>query len=381
MNILALNELVEIKIVESKEDLSRFIDFQYQLYKGDSCFVPPIKSDFRKYIKGETNCLNQSGSNIKILAIKNNAICGRLLVGINEHLNEYKGLKEGYISLFECINNSNVAKELFDFAITWLRQRDINLIKGPLSLPCGDDNRGVLIDNFKDPTLIMNTYNKNYYKELFEYYGFKKYFDVYAYKSDKETSNIERYEKLVPYAMKKHKFTLHPLDKKNINKDMKDIQKIIEKAMPDEWDDFMPPNDDEIKLIASQLVPYADPDFVLIARNEKKEPIGFNIALPDYNEVLSRLNGRLFPLGFLKFLYYRKKIKKLRFFVLFVIPEYRDKGVSSAIYFSMYSSALRKGYEFLEGSTIWEYNKTMMHDIEKYGGVIYKTYRIYKLEI
>ena len=71
----------------------------------------------------------------------------------------------------------------------------------------------------------------------------------------------------------------------------------------------------------------------------------------------------------------------IRFFVLFVIPEYRDKGVSSAIYFSMYSSALRKGYEFLEGSTIWEYNKTMMHDIERYGGVIYKTYRIYKLEI
>ena len=378
---MAYGQEIIVKVVESKDDLRKFIDFQYELYDGDCCFVPPLKGDIKKYVMGETNCLNQSGPSVKIIALKDNKVCGRSLVGINEHLNHYKGLKEGYISLFECIDNQTVANAMFDYARDWLRKREMMLLKGPLSLPCGDDNRGVLLDNFKDPTLIMNTYNKSYYKDLFQEYGFDKYFDVYAYKSDKSSSNIERYEKLVPYAMKKHKFSLHPLDKKNIDKDMKDIQTIITKAMPKEWDDFMPPNDDEIKLIASQLVPFADTDFILIARNESGEPIGFNIALPDYNEVLAKLNGKLYPFGIFKFLYYKRKIKKLRFFVLFVIPEYRDKGVSSAIYFSMYSSALKKGYEFLEGSTIWEYNKPMMHDIEKYGGVIYKTYRIYKIDI
>ncbi|MBS4026218.1 MAG: hypothetical protein KGZ96_11165 [Clostridia bacterium] len=381
MNILKIDQKIIIKKVDSREDLSKFVDFQYELYKGDTCFVPPLKSDYKKYINGHNNCLNQSGPNIKIIALRENKVCGRAIIGINEHLNEYKSFREGYISQFESINDQSVANSLFDFGKEWLISKGMTVIKGPLSLPCGDDNRGVLLDNFEDPTLIMNTYNKRYYKELFDNYGFIKYFDVYAYKSGRDNENIKRYEKLVPYAMKKHKFTLHPLNKKDINKDMKDIQTIVNKAMPTEWDDFMPPNDEEIKLIASQLVPFADPDFIYIARNEFGEPIGFNIALPDYNEVLSKLNGRLLPFGIFKFLYFKRKIKKIRFFVLFVVPEYRDKGVSSAIYFKMYTSALKKGYNFVEGSTIWEYNKSMMHDIEKYGGEIYKTYRIYKLDI
>ena len=86
-------------------------------------------------------------------------------------------------------------------------------------------------------------------------------------------------------------------------------------------------------------------------------------------------------MGIIKFLYYKRKIDRLRFFVLFVIPEYRKKGVPSAIYLKSYRASIEKGYKFAEGSTIWEYNTDMMRDIEGFGGVIYKTYRIYKKTI
>ncbi|MGM0395502.1 MAG: hypothetical protein ACQEP4_00425 [Bacillota bacterium] len=378
---MTLNDGIEVCPVRTKKELNEFVNFPYKIYKHDNGWVPPIKGDYRKYVKGEGNYLNQSGPNDKIIAIKSGKVCGRLLVGINEHLNSNKGLKDGYISLFECVNDQKVADMLLEYAEGWLLERGMEYVKGPLSIPGGDDNRGFLIDNFSDPTLIMNTYNKPYYPDLFVNYGFQKYCDVYAYKSDSANENIKRYKEMAPYAMKKYGFRVDSIDLHNIDSEMQDVKIIINKAMPPEWEDFMPPGDEEIDLIAKQLVPYADPDLLYIARSNSGEPIGFNIALPDYNEVLARMKGHLFPFGIFKYLYYRNKIKKIRFFVLFVVPEYQKKGVSSAIYWHTFKAAVEKGYDFVEGSTIWDYNEPMKRDIEKYGGIVYKTYRIYKKKI
>lgn len=370
-----------IKEVISELDMDEFVNLPFRLYTKDEPWVPPLKNDFKKYIMGKNNYLNQAGPNTRILAYDNEKVVGRLLVGINDHLNKVKGFKEGYIALFECIDDENVGSAMLEFAESWLSSRGMTLMKGPLSLPGGDDCRGFIIDNFIDKTSVMNTYNKKYYNDFFEEYGFEKYLDCYAYKSDIENNNISRYEKLVPYAMDKYHFRVDKIDLKNIDKEIKDIKTIIEKAMPKDWDDFIPPNDEELQILKKQLVPLADSDLIYIARTHDGEPIGFNISMPDYNQVLSKMSGKLFPFGIFKFLYYKRKIDRIRFFVLFVIPEYRNKGVSSAIYLKSYMAALNKGYTFVEGSTIWEYNEPMIIDIEKYGGIRYKTYRIYKKEI
>jgi len=372
------SEKVTIQTVRNRREFNQFVKFPYVLYEDDKAWVPPLVGDFKKYVKGEGNYLNQSGPNEKIIAIRDGEVCGRLLVGINEHLNNHKNLKEGYISLFECENDQETAGLMLEFAEAWLVERGMEFVKGPLSLPGGDDNRGFLIDNFTDSTLIMNTYNKPYYPEMFEEFGFEKYCDVYAYKSDSANENIKRYEKIAPFAMERYGFRVDPIDLKNIEREMKDVKRIIDRAMPSEWEDFIPPNDEEIDLIAKQLVPYADPDLIYIARTKDGEPIGFNIALPDYNEVLIRMKGHLLPFGIIKYLYYKNKIRKIRFFVLFVVPEFQKKGVSSAIYWHTFKAAVNKGYDFVEGSTIWDYNEPMKRDIEKYGGKIYKTYRLYK---
>lgn len=378
---MGISDEISLKIVESRNDLKEFVDFPYNHYKEDQCWVPPLRSDSLKYVSGVGNYLNQAGANTKILAVKKGQIVGRLLVGINEELNHFKGMREGYVSLFESIDDAMVSGEMLDFAVNWLRDMGMDLIKGPLSLPGGDDNRGFLLDNFTDPTMIMNIYNKSYYPRLFKEYGFEKYHDVYAYISDSSNENIKRYEKLVPYAMERHHFRVDKIRLKQIDSEMLDVKAVIDKAMPAGWVDFMPPNSEEIALIAKQLVPYADADLIYIARNLQGQPIGFNIALPDYNEVLSKMNGRLLPTGIFKFLYYKRKIQGLRFFVLFVIPEYRSKGVSSAIYYHIFKAAVEKGYKYVEGSTIWDYNEPMKLDIEKYGGKIYKTYRIFSKKI
>lgn len=372
---------IKIEVVENTSQEKKFIKLPWDIYKEDPCWVPPIISDFKKYIRGKNNTLTESGPSKLIIALKDNVVSGRLLVGINEHLNEAKSYKEGYLSLFECINDYEVAKAMFDFAIDWLKEEGMNKIIGPLSLPGGDDNRGLLLDNFSEPTLVMNTYNKKYYNDLFEKYEFYKYWDCYAYKYDLSNKLSDRYERVIPYAMNKFKYKVDKINLKNIKKEINDVKTIINLAMPEQWDDFIPPTDSELEIIAKQLVPLADPDFIYIARNHKNEPIGFNIALPDYNMILKKMNGKLFPFGLIKFLLNKNKMDRLRFFVLFVVPEYRSKGVTSAIYYEVYKKAIEKGYKWGEGSTVWEYNDNMMRDAVKLGAEKYKTYRIYKKDI
>jgi len=373
--------VVSIYEVKNKQQEKEFIDLPWKIYKDDPNWVPPLISEFKKTIRGENNTLKTSGPYILLLAYKDDEVCGRLCVGVNELLNHAKNYKEGYISLFESTDDYEVAKALFDYAAGWLRDKGMERIIGPLSVPDGDDNRGLLIDNFDDPPIVMNTYNMPYYRKFFEDYGFYKYWDCYAYYYDMTQETDERFYRVVEYAMKKYNFRVDKIDLKNIDNEMMDVKKIIDKAMPEEWEDFIPPNNEEIKIIAKNLVPVADPELIYIARTNNGEPIGFDIAMPDYNQALKHMNGKLFPFGFLKFLYYKRKINRARLFVLFVVPEFRKKGVAGAIYNKALEAARKKGYVSGEGSTIWEYNTIMKRDAESVGGKIYKTYRIYKKDI
>lgn len=374
--------MISIKEVNDKKTLNDFVDFIYENYEGDKNFVPPLRSDYIKYVQGVDNDLNEAGPNIKYICYDDGRVVGRLLVGVNNIINNYHGFKEGYISLFECVENYEYAEKLLDKAIEFLKSHGMTKVKGPLSLPGGEDNRGFIVDNFDAQPFIMNTYNKKYYNDFFIKYGFEKYFDCYAYKDTIENADIERYEKLVPYAMKKFDFRVDNINLSNVDKDAMDIMNVLERALPREWDDFAPPREEEIRKIVKQLVPFADSDLIFIARDNKtNEPIGFNITLPDYNQAIKKMNGKMFPFGFLKFLYYKRKINRIRFFVLFVVPEYRKKGVTSVMYLKTYLNALKKGYTELEGSTIWEYNRDMMNDVESFGAKINITYRIYQKEI
>lgn len=372
---------IHISEVKSRDQENEFIKLPWKIYKDDKFWVPPLISEFRKTVRGENNSLKEAGPYTLILAYRDGEVCGRLCIGINELLNNAKSYKEGYLSLFECVNDFNVAKAMFDYGAKWMKDRGMERMIGPLSVPDGDDNRGLLMDNFQDPPMIMNVYNPEYYNKLFEDYGFYKYWDCYAYSYDITRETNERFHRVSSYAMKKYNFKVDILNLKNIEKDMEDIKKIIELAMPEDWEDFIPPSDDEIRIIANNLVPVADPELICIARTNEGKPIGFNIALPDYNQAIKHMGGRLFPFGFLKFLYYKRKINRVRLFVLFVVPEFRKKGVAGAIYLKVLEAAKRKGYTFGEGSTIWEYNTIMQRDAESVGGKIYKTYRIYKKDL
>lgn len=372
--------MINIKEVKDKRGLKKFIALSWDIYRDEKDFVPPLKTDLLRTLLGKDNPLFMSGEHSFFIAYKDKKAVGRILVGINESLNEQKNAEDGYFSLFESIEDKEVAFAILDKASEWLKERGKKVFKGPVSPTNGDDYRGLLVEGFNGPPVLMNSYNHEYYVKFFEEYGLIKHLDLFAYYFDVNCAKMERYEKVSNYAMERYKFQIDTINLKNIDNEMKDIKSILDIAMPAEWEDLTPPTLEEVRAEGAKLKPLADEELILIARSEGR-PIAFAIALPNYNEVLKRMNGSLFPLGFLKFIYYKKKIKGFRMFVLFVIPEFRKKGVSGTMFYKYFENGVRKGYTYAEGSTIGETNRDMRADIEKTGGIRYRTYRIFKKEI
>jgi GNAT superfamily N-acetyltransferase len=380
---------VEVRPVITRKDLDVFIRLPWRLYRNDPNWVPPLLSEMWATLTGPDSWMRRVGPHQAFVAWADGVAgpgrqglrpAGRIVVGYDEQLARIKGFRHSYVTLFESVNDYAVARALFDTAAEWTRQRGLSSLRGPISPSNGDDYRGLLVDAFDLPPVMMGSYNPAFYPEFFERYGFAKEMDLYAYHYD--IKNIpDRFERLADYAMRKFHFRVDPFDLRRLEGEVRDVKDVLDRAMPQEWYDMAPPSLDEVRAMAHKLKAIAVPDFILIARATEGplagRPIGFLIGLPDYNQVLRHLNGRLFPFGFAKFLWYRRRINAGRIFVLFVTPEYRKKGVTGAMFMKCLLAAKRRGYLWGEGSTIGELNEPMRRDAEGAGGRHYKTYRIY----
>jgi GNAT superfamily N-acetyltransferase len=369
-------ELIE---VYNKKHIKDFISLPFILYKNDRFWVPPLKREIKKTL---INCLKNRQRYSAFILYKNNKAVARVFLGIDIELNNIKKTKAGYFSLFESVNDINIMKILIKHIQEWFIERDIHYLRGPVSVTGAeaDENKGLLIDSFDKFPVFMTSYNKKYYKNLFENTGFIKDYDVFAYYLDREKLFKKNTEAIIEYAKKKFHYDTYKMDFRKTEKLVKDLKYILDLAVPSEWPDLIPPDASDIKKTILDLKKYADRDILYIARDNEK-PVGFGVALPDYNQVLIHLNGSLNVFSVLKFLYYRKKINAARMFIIFVIPEYRKKGVSYALYHAIFSASHKKGYINGEGSTIGEENIRMRNDVESLGGIKYKTYRIYKQKI
>jgi len=372
----------QIKKAVTKSELKQFIMLPWKIYKDDKCWVPPLISDVKASLDPAKNIALNKIVHELFLAIQDGKPVGRIYAGIDTNLNKKKQMNMAFFSMFECIKDYDVAKALLDTACTWAKQNGADFICGPCAVTGtdGDENKGLLVNSFDSPPALMNSYNPAYYMEYIEQYGFVKDYDVFAYHMDAETTFQKDPTKVIEYAQKRYDFRVDTLDLNNLEKEIKDLKHVMDKAMPSDWPDLVPPSLEEVRDMAKRLVSLAVPELIPIARHGD-EAIGFGIALPDYNEVLIRLNGRITPLGALKYLWYKRRIKSARMFAMFVNPEFRGKGVSYAIYYTVFKNAIKKGFTRGEASTIGETNHRMRADIEGTGATHSKTYRIYRKDL
>jgi GNAT superfamily N-acetyltransferase len=356
--------------------LNQFIRLPWRVYAGDPAWVPPLIADVRKVLRPD-HPFHQHADAEYFLAVRDSEAVGRIAAVVNRQYNSFHGTRTGFIGLFECIDDPVVAEALLRTAADWLRDRGMSEAIGPFNLSTNDElySPGVLLDNFARPPVLMMAHNPPYYAALFEAAGWAKERDLVSYwLEDRRTPErlVRGVERLTGTI---DGLVVRQLDMKRLPDEVERIKDVYNSAWERNWG-FAPLTDPEIARLASDLKPIADPRFALLAEVHGA-PVGFALALPDYNQALRHLNGRLFPFGFLKLLWYRRHINGLRVFTLGLKPEYHRRGIDALFYLRMYQNGIEAGYRSAEASWILEDNWGIRRALERMGAHVHKTYRVY----
>jgi GNAT superfamily N-acetyltransferase len=370
---------VKVYTVGSKKELMQFIKLPWKIYKDDPNWVPHLLMDRKKILDKKKNPFFEHAEAEYFLAELNGELAGRIAAIKNDlHLKYHNG-NEGFFGFFECIDNQEVANALFDAARNWLKKKGISKMLGPAN-PSSNDEWGMLINGFDDPPRLLMTYNPEYYLKLCDNYGFTKAKDLYAYRLDSD--RVLSSEKLVrgqEIVRKRSGLVISELNMKNFEKELEKVKYVYNKAWAPNWG-FVPLTESEIDAMAKDLKQLAEPRLVLFGE-VNGQLVGFALVLLDYNQIFKKMNGRLFPFGFLKLLTQKKKITWARVITLGIIPEYQKRGLDTVFYYEIVKRAAEQGIFTGEASWILEDNEMMNRGAELMNGIRYKEYRIYEKKI
>lgn len=370
---------MKIEQVSNKRQLDEFILFPWKVYQGNPHWVPPLLSDMQFQLS-DRNPFFLHAEAAFFLARDNGRVTGRIAAIVDRnHINIHKE-QCGFFGYFECLPESAAARGLIDAAASWLKERGLEMMRGPMN-PSVNDECAFLLNAHDTAPMIMMPYTPAYYLDQMEQCGLVKAKDLYAYISIiKEVPSGERLERLASLLKKKVPgLVVRPANMKQFDRELNAVKEIYNSAWSRNWG-FVPMTDEEIDSMAKRLKPLIEPELLIMAEVDGR-PAGFFMAIPDYNQVLARVNGRLGPLGLLKFLWYKRRISDIRVLTLGVKEEYRRKGIEGLLYLNSFKAALAMGYERAEMSWILEDNELMKKGCELMGGRVYKKYRIYEKSI
>jgi GNAT superfamily N-acetyltransferase len=372
---------VTIEPVQSRSDLKEFIKLPWPVYRYDPNWVPPLIVERMEFLDKKKNPFFKHADVVLYLARRNGQTAGRIAGIVNHNHIGYHREKAGFFGLFECLKDDEVAKALLDTVRDWLKSKGMGIMRGPANFSSNED-WGLLLQGFDSPPAIMMTYNPPYYLEFMEKYGMVKAKDLYAYFIDESLPTPRRVVRMAENIKEKTGIKVRKLNMKDFRGEVQRIKQIYNSAWSKNWG-FIPMTEEEFDHLAKNLKQIVDPHLVFIAEVDGK-PAGFSLALPDFNQVLARLNGRLFPLGIFKLLWHtkiRNKIDGVRIITMGVVPEYQKRGIDTVFYAETYNVGVKRGYKWAEMSWVLEDNVLMNRVLELLGAKLYKKYRIYETKI
>ena len=375
---------VRVEPVRDRRGLRDVVMFPFWLYRDleDPYWVPPLITERMEHLDPEHNPFFEHAEMQLFRATRDGKAVGTIAAIDDEVHPRVWDEPVGFFGLFECIDDAEVATALFGAARQWLSERGREIMRGPMNLNINDEC-GLLIDGFDGLPVIMMTYNPRYYQTLVESYGFVKAKDLYAYKAIitgeglKREGLPDRVVRVSRIARERYGVTLRKFAPSRLDEEVELIKPIHREAWRQNWG-ALPMSDAEYAFLAKSLSRVVDPDLSYLAFIDG-EPVGAFLTLPDYNQVAYYLNGRLLPFGWLKYLWYRRKITRIRGLIMGVLAEHRLKGVESLFYEKVWNTARRKGFEWGEMSWILEDNYKVIRGIEGMGGERYRSYRIYDI--
>ena len=365
--------------VNSKKDKKDFIQIACSIYKNEKNWIRPLDKDINSVFDPKTNKAFRKGDVKRWILKNNNETIGRIAAFYSSK-NDKEKLRVGGCGFFECIDDEEAAKMLFDTAKNWLEKNGYNSMDGPINFGERDKWWGCLVEGFDiDPNYLQN-YGKAYYQKLFENYGFQLLFRQLTFLKKVRTPLSEKLSLKAERALRDPNYNFKTLEKRKIQKYIRDFTKIYNDA----WSKYPGVSKLELsqaKLLFAQLKPILDEKILWFAYHNN-DPVGFFISIPEMNQIFKHVNGKLDLFGKLKTFYHlkiKKSCKKMVGLVFGIVPKHQGKGVDGALIMASRETIQEKlAYEDLELNWIPDFNKSMIRVAEQVQvklGKIHHTYR------
>ncbi len=373
-------DLQGVKYVSTKEELKEFIQFPYDFYSDNPVWVPPLRIMVKELLSPKKNPFFKQGEMALFLAEHNGKPAGRIAAIYNPQYNDFNKVNHGYFGFFECIDNKNVASLLFRVAEDWLRQKKVTKVIGPVS-PTYLDEIGVMIEGFESQPAFMMAYNKPYYDELIQSVGYTQAMDLLMYRVEAKSLNKERTERAEKIVRSRlPNLNIRKVNLKKFKSEVKIIHDLFNRAWAKNWG-LNNVSIDEMDHLAKALKLVIDTDFAHIAEVDGK-PVGFSISLPDLNDAIKHVpDGKLFPTGWMKLLYHKRKVHGIRTALMGIVPEYQRRGIDVLLIKEAVDNGLPRGFDYSEMGWLLETNKEIITVVSKIGGKQSSKYRMYEREI
>lgn len=369
---------IEVTEVLTKADLKAFVEFPYAHYRGDPNFVPPLRADVRLRLDRKRHPYFAFAEAAYFLARRRGVVVGRIAATINRRHNEYHAERTGFFGFFECVREFEPAKALCTAAGDWLKARGMEVMRGPASFSTNDEC-GLLVEGFDGPPVVMMPYNPPWYADLLESHGFAKAMDLLAWRIDADVAALDRWSRVAGKIMQRDGLSTRSFDVKRFDRELRVVQDIYSDAWALNWG-FVPMTDAEIDFMGRQLKPVLVPDFCIFLMKDGKE-VGFALALPDLNRIIKKLDGDLFPFGWLRLLWGKSKIDFGRILTLGVRRDFHGKGWDSLLYNGISANMIAKGVPSGEMSWMLETNDAINNAMARAGGECYRRYRMYDVAL
>jgi hypothetical protein len=373
---------VEIGSVSARGDLTRFIDLPFRLHANHPLWVPPLKLERRLFLNRRMNAFFSHGEAEYFLARRDGRVVGRISAQVNHAFNDYQKKNWGWFGFLEFEDDQEVLQALLDAAAGWLRERGCERMVGPASFAMNDES-GVLIEGFDLRPMIVQPWNPPYYQQRIEQAGMTKAMDLLMWNlevSDREKVLPVIFE-LAEKVQSEHGIRVRPMRRRQLRKDMDAFAEVYNSAWSKNWD-FVPYSKKDLDAYAQELQLVFDKHWFMIAeREDTGEVVGMAITVPDVNQVLAKMNGRLLPLGWWRFLRKGRIIDRVRVGFLGVKPEYQHTGVAAKLYVEHFNAGRHPRIHGGEMGWILETNTPMNRGMEAMGGRIVKRYRVYEREL
>jgi GNAT superfamily N-acetyltransferase len=377
--MIRLNMDYRVIEIKEKSEIKRFIRFPETIYYGDANWVPPLYVAEEGRFDPEKNPFYSYGQvNLFVVIDSSGSWLGRIACFINPFYNQKFKVNHAFFGFFESVNNVEVSKLLFQTIAKLLIERGIADVLGPVNFTTNEE-AGLLVTGFDKHPTFMTNYAPAYYADLLEKCGLVKETDLFAFEWNSAYSFPESLVRVHNRMVRNDKIKIRILDRKKFGHELVILREMYNQSFEDVWG-FVPMSEKEFNDMGNSLVSFADFDMILIAEYDNK-PVGFCISLPDVNIIIKKIKGKLYPVGIIKFLYLKSKLKSLRLNVLGVIKEYRKYGIAAMLIHELARRGKMYGFEKCELSIVIEKNVEMITLMKRLEFNPTKVYRIYKSSI